>query len=234
MNQLNAVFQSNQKSGTKLLTLRLEQQALRDIDLHQVSELLHTSGIEAISLICTGSIQECLDLAKQFAKMEGIPVILETDFHKVFRMGTAAFAKAAAESCVSAVRIPNLPFEEQGQLAVYMLDEEGPFLVREITPASGDRIVQNMQFARGFIWCSNQGSIDFLSGLPGDPYMFYLYAAEAAATQPVMLEFGSRNREELEAYLDLADGAIIGDDLAEDFRSNGFSMEALETYCQKF
>lgn len=234
MNQLKHVFQINQKSGEKLLALRLEQKAVQEIDLHQVADILQGAGIRAISLICSGNLAECLKLAKVFAEEENLPVILETEFHKVFRMGTAAFAQAAAESGVSAVRIPDLPFEEQGQLAVYLLDEEGPFLVREITPSSGDRIVQNMQFARGFIWCSNKGNVDFLSELPGDPYIFYLYAAEAAATQPVMLEFGSRSRGELEEYLGLADGAIIGDDLMECFREQGFSWDALKAYCQRF
>lgn len=234
MNQLNAVFQSNQKSGGKLLALRLEQQVLQGLDLHRVAQVLREAGIGAVSLVCSDNLQICLKLAGQLAKEEGLPVILETDFHKVFRMGTPGFAKAAAENGVSAVRIPNLPFEEQGQLAVYLLDEDGPFLVREITPASGDRIVQNMQFARGFIWCSSKGNVEFLSGLPGDPYIFYLYAVEAAATQPVMLEFGSRNRAELADYLDLADGAIIGDDLTEQFRAEGFSWELLQEYCNRF
>ena len=135
---------------------------------------------------------------------------------------------------ISGIRIPDLPFEEQGQLAVYLLDEEGPFLIREITPASGDRIIQNMQFARGFIWCSSEGNMEFLSSLQGDPLVFYLYAVEAAATRPVLLDFDSRYLSGLESYLESADGAIVGKELMDVFRREGYSSKKLKEFCSRF
>lgn len=234
MNQLNRVIERNRKNEKKLFVMRLEQNIFQTAAPDEVASILNESGFGAVSLICTESLKDCLALSGILALQLKLPVVLETEFHKVLKYGIANFAKDAAQNGISGVRIPDLPFEEQGQMAVHLLEEEGPFLIREITPASGDRIVQNMQYARGFIWCSSEGNIEFLSGLQGDPYVFYLYAVEAAATLPVLLEFNSRCYGDLENYLASADGAIAGNDLTDRFRKEGYSPEALKEYCSRF
>lgn len=234
MNQLNQVMDQYRKADKKLFVMRLEQQILQQEQLDELVSVLKESGIGAISLIRTGGLEECLELAGRLTVQWKFPVILETEFHWILKYGIAEFARAAALAGISGIRVCDLPFEEQGQLAVYLLEEDGPFLIREITPASGDRIIQNMQFARGFIWCSNEGNVQFLSELQGDPYVFYLYAVEAAATLPVLLEFGSRCLGDLENYLNSADGAIVGNDLMERFHQEGYSAKALREYCSRF
>lgn len=234
MNQLNQTMEEYQKANKKLFMMRIEQKIFDMADTEEVVSILKESGFAAISLICTDGLNACLTLAEKLVSSMNMPVVLETGFHKVFTYGIAQFAQDAARAGISGVRIPDLPFEEQGQLAVYLLEEDGPFLIREITPSSGDRIVQNMQFARGFIWCSSEGNVDFLSGLQGDPYMFFLYAVEAAATRPVLLEFGNRCPGDLSAYLESADGAIVGNALIEDFRRRGYSAKLLREYALRF
>ena len=91
-----------------------------------------------------------------------------------------------------------------------------------------------MQFARGLIWCTNQGNLDFLSGLDGDPYMFYLFAADAAATQPVIIDFSSTCRADMESYLEMVSGAVAGSGLAEQMQSCGYSADVLKSYCGQF
>lgn len=241
MNRLNQTLEQYRKVDKKLFMMRLEQRIFQLMESdeaiakpEEVASVLKESGFGGISLICTDALNDCLELAKTFSLRLRYPVILETGFHKILKYGIADFARDAAQAGVSGIRVPDLPFEEQGQLAVYLLDESGPFLIREITPASGDRIIQNMQFARGFVWCSNEGNVEFLSELQGDPYMFYLYAVEAAATLPVLLEFGSRCYGDLENYLGSADGVIVGNDLIDRFRREGYSSKGLREYCGRF
>lgn len=233
MNQLNQMIEQYQKNQKKLFVMRMEQQNFQTAVPEDVVSILKEEGFAALSLVCNGSLKDCLKLTAQITDKE-MPVVLEAAFHKILRYGLAEFARDAASAQISGIRVSDLPFEEQGQLAVHLLDEEGPCLIREITPASGDRIVQNMQFARGFIWCSKEGNVDFLSALDGDPYVFYLYAVEAAATRPVLLDFGSRCLGELENYLDFADGAIVGTDLMAVFSKEGYSSSALKEYCGRF
>lgn len=234
MNQLNRVMERYKRAENKLFVMRFEQKTFQTATPDEVVSILNESNFGAISLICTDGLKDCLALSGTLAIQLKMPVILETEFHKVLKYGIANFAKEAAQNGISGIRIPDLPFEEQGQMAVYLLEEDGPFLIREITPASGDRIVQNMQFARGFIWCSNEGNVEFLSQLKGDPHVFYLYAVEAAATLPVLLEFHSRCYGDLENYLVCADGAIVGNDLMDHFRREGYSSKALREYCSRF
>lgn len=76
--------------------------------------------------------------------------------------------------------------------------------------------------------------MEFLSGLEGDPLFFYLYAVEAAATRPVLLDFGSRHYCNLQEYLASADGAIVGNDLMDSFRREGYSSRLLSEFCGRF
>ena len=233
MNQLNKILADNQEMHKKLFMFCMEERLMETAPLEEVVSILKDKGFGAVCLICTGTILNCMEISKKLTGQLEMPVVLETDFHKVFTFGISEFAKAAADTGISGIRIPNLPFEEQGQMAVHLLEEEGPFLIREITPASGDRIVQNMQFARGFIWCGSEGNTEFLSGLQGDPLVFYLYAVEAAATRPVLLDFDSRYLGNLENYLDSADGAILGKELRDIFRREGYSAQKLKDYCSR-
>lgn len=234
MNQLNQIISDKQKNGEKLFMLRVEQDILENVPLGEMVSILKEKNFNAICLVCTGALESCMELSENLIGSLHMPVVLETSFHRVIKYGMAEFAKAAGRAGISGIRIPDLPFEEQGQLAVYLLDEEGPFLIREITPASGDRIIQNMQFARGFIWCSSEGNMEFLSSLQGDPLVFYLYAVEAAATRPVLLDFDSRYLSGLESYLESADGAIVGKELMDVFRREGYSSKKLKEFCSRF
>ena len=233
VNRLIQLLDKNQSSGEKLMIMRLNQSLIPVQEIESAVQILKESGFRAVCLVCDEDMEACLKSAAEFAAKD-MSVILETEFHKVFLYGIPDFARQAAASSVSGIRVPNLPFEEQGQLAVYLLDEEGPFLIREISASSGDRIVQNMQFARGLIWCTNQGNLDFLSGLDGDPYMFYLFAADAAATQPVIIDFGSTCRADMESYLEVVSGAVAGSGLAEQMQSCGYSADVLKSYCGQF
>lgn len=234
MNQLNKIIEENQTAGRKLFLLRMEQNILETAPVEEMISVLKEKKFGAISLICTGALADCMKLSESLTGSLQMPVVLETSFHRILKFGIAEFAKAAADAGISGIRVPDLPFEEQGQLAVYLLDEDGPFLIREITPASGDRIIQNMQFARGFVWCSSEGNLEFLSGLQGDPLEFYLYAVEAAATRPVLLDFDSRYLADLANYLDSADGAIVGNELIDSFHREGYSLQFLKDFCSRF
>ncbi|MDO5410684.1 MAG: tryptophan synthase subunit alpha [Lachnospiraceae bacterium] len=234
MNQFNQMIKQYQEENRKLFMLRMEQNVFQSAVPAAAASILKEEGFGAVNLICTDSLEKCLELAGIFTHRLDLPVVLETGFHKILKYGLAAFAKKAAEAGISGIRVPDLPFEEQGQLAVYFLEEEGPFLIREITPASGDRIIQNMQFARGFIWCSSSGNMEFLSSLEGDPCTFYLYAVEAAATLPVLLDFNTNSYEEVEKYLPSADGVIAGNNLIDRLRREGYSSQLLREYCHSF
>ncbi len=234
MNQLNQIIAKNQDTGSKLFMLRMEQNILETAPVEEIIPVMKEKKFGAISLICTGNMSDCMELSKRLTGSLKMPVVLETSFHRILKYGIAEFAKAAADAGISGIRVPDLPFEEQGQLAVYLLDEDGPFLIREITPASGDRIIQNMQFARGFVWCSSEGNLEFLSRLQGDPLVYYLYAVEAAATRPVLLDFNSRYFANLGNYLDSADGAIVGGELIDSFHREGYSLQLLKDFCSRF
>ena len=174
-----------------------------DTDSTEQDGLRNTTSNDVLMISVDGNLEGCLKMA---AGIKG-PVILEVCFHKVFCYGLAAFASDLQAAGLDAVRVPDLPYEERGQLAVHLLDLEGPFLISEITPASGDRIMAITQYARGFVWCSGRGVPGKLRELPGDPLEFYLYAVDAACPVPYVLDFPGMTENRLTTYAEAAEGA---------------------------
>ena len=108
----------------KLFMFCMEERLMETAPLEEVVSILKDKGFGAVCLICTGTISNCMEISKKLTGQLEMPVVLETDFHKVFTFGISEFAKAAADTGISGIRIPNLPFEEQGQMAVHLLEEE--------------------------------------------------------------------------------------------------------------
>lgn len=234
MSGLDELFLDAEKAGKPVYIMRLTQNLFDHADLKEVADCLKAYGMKLVTLNCNGNMDACLKLAGRLAEEGGLMVILESDFHKIYRYGLGNWAKASKEAGIVGIHCPNLPLEEQNQLRIYMMEVEGACLLSDIDPSSGDRIVDTMETAKGFLWTTKEGSMDFLSHLPGDPYTYFLFAAEAAAKLPIVLDFNINNPAELEEYEMNMAGAVIGDALMRCFAAEGYHKEMLDAYCRRF
>lgn len=234
MEILSTMFAEAEKTGKHILIMRLTQSLFDTADAKEVADVLKSNGMKLVTLKCTGNMDACLKVAGQLVKEEGLDVILESNFHKIYRYGLGNWAKASKEAGICGVHCPDLPLEEQNQLRIYLMEVEGADILSEIDPSSGDRIVDTMETAKGFLWTIKEGNMDFLSHLPGDPYTYFLFAAEAAATLPVVLDFNINSPADYEGYEMNMAGAVIGDALMRFFQAEGYQKEMLEAYIKRF
>lgn len=234
MSILDEMFAQAEKYGKRILIMRLAQSLFDTASEKEVADTLKGYGMNLVTLRCTGNMNACLNLAGRLVKEQGLQVILESDFHKIYRYGLGNFAKDSKEADICGIHCPNLPLEEQNQLRIYLMEVEGACILSEIDPSSGDRIVDTMETAKGFLWTIKEGNMDFLSHLPGDPYTYFLFAAEAAATLPVVLDFNINSPADYEEYEMNMAGAVIGDALMRYFAAEGYNKEMLDAYCKRF
>ena len=85
------------------------------------------------------------------------PVVFMLYYNTVYHYGVENFVNKCIENGVDGLIIPDLPFEEQGQIKdVLAKNENSPILIQLVSPVSKGRIPMLLENARGFVYCVSQ------------------------------------------------------------------------------
>lgn len=156
------------------------------------------------------SVDSVFQVARSVAGTVSMPVVAMTSYSIIYRRGIADFVRAAADSGLSGLVVPDLPLEESGPL-----DREtrasGLPLTRLVTPTTPpDRAEKIARQSTGFLYCvSVAGVTGERSGLP-EALAERVAWLKRVASVPVLVGFGISSAEQVRAVADIADGAIVG------------------------
>ncbi len=187
------------------------------------------------------SIQKGTNLRKVFAMVEAlrqdcqIPLVFMMYYNTVLHYGLREFADKCAKCGVDGLIIPDLPFEEQGELQNALEKVEGaPILLQLVSPVSKDRIPAIVQNARGFVYCVSSMGVtgqeaDFHKNVKA-----YLQGVKAESKIPVMMGFGIRSAADVEPVKECIDGAIVGSHFITMMKKNNYEQEAIKKYIRDF
>lgn len=187
------------------------------------------------------SIQRGTNLRKVFAMVEElrqdcqIPLVFMMYYNTVLHYGLREFADKCAKCGVDGLIIPDLPFEEQGELQCELEKVQGaPILLQLVSPVSKDRIPAIVQNARGFVYCvSSMGvtgqAADFHKNVKA-----YLQEVKEESKIPVMMGFGIRSAADVEPVKECIDGAIVGSHFISLMKDNQYSRDAIQQYIRDF
>ncbi len=139
-----------------------------------------------------------------------IPVALMVYANMILARGVEEFGKLAAEAMASGVIVPDLPLEEQGELAE-ALGRHGLALIPLVAPTTPpERRARICADAHGFVYLvSTVGVTGERDELPAE-LTELISAAKEEATVPVAVGFGISTPEQAGAVGEVADGIIIG------------------------
>jgi tryptophan synthase alpha chain len=144
-----------------------------------------------------------------------VPLVLMSYVNPLLAFGYRALAERAAATGVYAFIVPDLPFEESGELRA-LLEAKGLGLVQLVTPATpAPRLAVLAGASRSFVYAVTiTGITGGDTGLPDD-LAAYLDAVSAASTLPVCAGFGIRTAADVRDVGRHAAGAIVGSALVE-------------------
>lgn len=187
------------------------------------------------------SIQKGTNLRKVFAMVEElrkdcqIPLVFMMYYNTVLYYGLQEFAAKCAQCGVDGLIIPDLPFEEQGELQGALDSvENAPILLQLVSPVSKDRIPMLLENARGFVYCVSSMGV---TGQEADFYKnvkAYLEEVKNASRIPVMMGFGIRSAADVEQVKDCIDGAIVGSHFISMMKENEYNPAAIQEYIREF
>ena len=187
------------------------------------------------------SIQKGTNLRKVFAMVEELrkecqlPLVFMMYYNTVLHYGLKEFAEKCAQCGVDGLIIPDLPFEEQGELQ-NALDGvvNAPILLQLVSPVSKDRIATILQNARGFVYCVSSMGVtgqeaDFHKNVKA-----YLEEVKAVSNIPVMMGFGIRSAVDVEPVKECIDGAIVGSHFITMMKENEYNQNVIKEYIREF
>ena len=182
------------------------------------------------------NLKKVLEAMKKLrsAKIE-IPIVFMMYYNTVYHYGLDAFAAICAECGVDGLIIPDLPYEEQGELKAALEKAEGaPILIQLVSPVSKDRIPMITKDAKGFVYCVSQMGVTGKGANFHAKIKEYLADVKKNSPVPVMMGFGIRTAKDVEPLRDIIDGAIVGSHFIKLMREHNFDTEAVKDYIKTF
>ncbi|MDR2634395.1 MAG: tryptophan synthase subunit alpha [Clostridiales bacterium] len=155
------------------------------------------------------SVETLFTAVKNIREKTSVPLLFLTYLNPVFRYGYEEFCKRCALTGVDGLIIPDMPYEEQGELK-QIARAHGVDLISLISPTSEERIAKIAGDADGFLYIvSSMGVTGVRSEITTD-LTAIISAARSASSVPAAVGFGISSPEQAAEISKTADGVIIG------------------------
>lgn len=165
-------------------------------------------------------LPEVLDEVREIRKVTDVPIVLLTYYNPVFNYGVDRFFETAREIGVDGVIIPDLPYEEQGEVRP-AADRNEVDIIEMIAPTSRERIMRNVKNATGFIYVvSSMGVTGMRKAIKTNLDEIISTIREVTDT-PVAIGFGIHTPEQAAEMAEIADGVITGSGVVDIIGRNG-------------
>jgi tryptophan synthase alpha chain len=143
------------------------------------------------------------------------PILLMSYLNPLLQYGFDKLARAAAAAGVAGFIVPDLPYEESGDLKT-ALDGEGLALIQMVTPVTpAERLQMLCKSAQGFVYAVTMTGTTGKSADVPDEVLAYMDRVRRCSPVPVCAGFGIRSRAQVERFAGHVDGVVVGSALLE-------------------
>ena len=189
-----------------------------------------------IQTAATRAIRNGMTISKLFAQLKefkdevSIPLVLMGYLNVVMQYGVEAFFRSCADSGVSGVIIPDLPFRDYMEEVRPIAQKYGIHVIMLITPETEEERVRFIDDnTDGFIYMVSSASITGAQKSFDERKQEYFRRIDAMNLKhPRMIGFGISNKQTLESAQAHAAGAIIGSKFVTLLEESATPDEALD------
>lgn len=150
------------------------------------------------------------EICGELKKLVNIPYLLMTYYNPVYRYGIEKFSKRCAETGVSGIIIPDLPFEESKEVRK-SFEKKGIYLINFLTPFTPEsrakKIIRN---SKGFIYFITSAGVTGPREKFSGEMWNKLKMIRGISDIPVAAGFGISSTEQVRELKRYVDGIIIG------------------------
>lgn len=182
--------------------------------------VIQDANLRALSALGGCNTDMVFDMVKRVRAKVSVPLVFLTYLNPVFRYGYEAFCKRCQEAGIDGLIIPDMPYEERGELEK-IADQYGVNLITLIAPTSQERIQMLAKNAKGYIYLvSSMGVTGVRSEITTDIGEM-VAQIRAVSDTPVAVGFGISTPEQAKKYGKMADGVIVGSAIVKIIAANG-------------
>lgn len=138
-----------------------------------------------------------------------VPLVFLSYLNPVFHYGYERFFARCERSGIDGIIIPDLPFEEQGELRD-IAAAHGVDIISLIAPTSEERIAAIARNAAGFLYVVSSMGVTGERGEIKTDLASIIASVRAHTALPVAVGFGIHTPEQAADIARLADGVIVG------------------------
>lgn len=172
-------------------------------------------------------------IVEKIREQSQIPLAFMTYVNPVFHYGYERFFARCEALGVDGIIIPDLPFEEKGELAE-IAEGHGVDVISMIAPTSRQRIQMIAKEAKGFIYVvSSMGVTGVRSSIQTDLDSIIKSIREVTDV-PAAIGFGISTPEQAKKMAGISDGAIVGSAIVKIIAEYGDqAQERVEKYVRE-
>lgn len=180
--------------------------------------VIQAANIRALSVGTT--VEKLFDLTKKVSEKTDIPLVFLTYINPVFKYGYEAFCKKCSQCGVSGLIIPDLPYEEKGEIND-IAKAYGVDIISLVAPTSEDRIKTIASKATGFVYTvSSMGVTGMRSEIKTDVKSI-VETIKASTSTPAAVGFGINTPRQAKKIASYADGVIVGSAIVKIIEKHG-------------
>lgn len=194
--------------------------------------IIQEASYEAIQL--GTNLTKVFQIVHEVRKDSQIPIVFMLYYNTILYYGVSEFVEKCIEVGVDGLIIPDLPFEEQGEINEFLEKEEAPILIQLVSPISKQRIPTLLRNARGFVYCVSSMGVTGQSATFHKDIITYLEDVKKQAKIPVMMGFGIRNAKDIAPMKEIIDGAIVGSHFIQIMKEANYDLDSIKEYCSTF
>jgi tryptophan synthase alpha chain len=180
------------------------------------------------------NLSMCFDAMKEIRKDCEVPIVFMLYYNTIYSCGVQNFVNKCIEAGVDGVIVPDLPFEEQGELAQCLKNQDSLIQIQLVSPVSKQRVPMILENARGFVYCVSQMGVTGKGANFHKNIRNYLSEVKAVSKLPVMMGFGIRSAADVEPLRDIIDGAIVGTAFIRLMEENNYEADAAKEFVSTF
>ena len=221
------IIKAQQEAGTDILELGIPfSDPIAD------GPVIQQASYEAI--LKGSNIYRIFEMMLEVRKDCEIPIVFMMYYNTILHYDLEKFIDRCIETGVDGLIIPDLPKEEQGELAAFLLKENAPILIQLVSPVSRQRIPKILENARGFVYCvSSMGVTRQVGGFHRN-VVSYLKEVKKQSKIPVMMGFGIKEASNLKEVRTIIDGAIVGSHFIKLMKESNYNLDIIKNYIKKF
>ncbi|WP_089610998.1 tryptophan synthase subunit alpha [Dehalobacterium formicoaceticum] len=226
MNKLAQVF-ANGKSFIPFITAG-------DPDLEVTEELVYqmaAAGADLIELgipfsdpVAEGAVIQAADqralesgtttdkifvMLNRIRRSCSVPIAFMTYVNPIVVYGTERFMRNCQEVGVDAVIVPDVPYEEKGELEPWAI-KHNVHLISMIAPTSRERIRMIAGEAQGFVYCVSSLGVTGVRKKIGGDVAEMIKLVKETKDIPCAIGFGISTPEQAAMMAEFSDGVIVG------------------------